>query len=114
MLDHESRELAIELAEHHQVAFAHLIEHGNGVPLCVIGLAMGLDGAHVRHIASVADAHVMKVVADVFDKTTVADGHIAQCGIVDAAVFHEALSDLNGPLAIAQTDPAVKLDTVAS
>ena len=102
MLDHQGRQLAIEVTQQQQVAVAHLVKHGDGVALAVVGLAQGVDGAHVRDIAAVANGHIIQVVADVLDEAVVANGHIAQRGVVDTAVFHETVGDFHGALAVAE------------
>ena len=50
----------------------------------------------------------------VLDEAVVADGHIAQCGVVDAAVFHEAVGDFHGPPPVAQASPAIELHAMAA
>lgn len=114
MLDHEGRELAVQLIEQQQVAIAHLVEHGDGVSLSVIGLADGVDGADVRDVASVANGHIVEVVADVLDETSVADGNIAQRGVIDTAVLDKTVGHLDGALAIAQFYPSVKLHAMTA
>ena len=114
MLDHKRRQLAVEVSQQQQVAVAHLVEHGDGVALAVVGIANGVDGAHIRDIAPVTDGHIIQIVTDILDEAVVSDGHIAQRGVVDAAVLHKAVSDFHCSAAVTQSRPSVELHTMAA
>ena len=114
VLDHERRQLAVQFTQQQQVTIAHLVEDGDGVALAIIRLAVSVDSAHVGDIAAVADGHVVQVVADILDQAVVADSHVAQRGIVDAAVLHKAFGNLYCSASVTQTRPAIKLHSVTT
>ena len=114
MLDHEGRQLAIEFTEQQQVAVAHLVEDCDGVALAIVGLALGVDGAHVGDVAPVTDGHVIQVITDILDQAVVADSHVAQRSVIDAAILYKAVGNFHGAAAISQARPAVELHTVAT
>lgn len=114
MLYHERSQLAVKFTEQQEVAVAHFVKDCNGVSLTVVGLALGLDGAHIGDVATVTNDHVIQIVADILDEAVIANGHIAQRGIVDAAVLHEAVGDLHCAAAVTQAGPAVELHTMAA
>ena len=95
MLHHECRELAIQVTEDDGVAVARLVEHRDEVALAVGGTFRGLDDAHIRDEAVVANGIVVDVSAHILDEAVVTDGHIAQGGITDAAGLHESLADFH-------------------
>ena len=76
MLDHEGRQLAIEFVQQQQVAITHLVEHSNCVPLAIVRFSHGVNGAHVRDIATITDGHIIQVVADILNQAVITDGHI--------------------------------------
>ena len=114
MLDHERCKLAVEFAEQHQIAVSHLVKDSNGVSLTIIGVALGVDGAHIRNIASVTDGDVVHVVADVLDEASVTDGDIAQCRVIDATILDKPFSNLDCTFAVAQSCPTVELNTMTA
>ena len=114
VLHHQGSKLAVQVAEQQQVAVTHLVEYRDGVALAIVGVTLRVDGAHIGDIAAVTNCHVVQVVADILNQAVVADGHVAQRGIVDAAVFHKAVGDFDSAFATAQACPAVELHTMAA
>ena len=108
VLDHEGGKLAVQESEHHDVAFAHLVEHRHHVALAEGGALDGLHHTDVGDVAVGSDGVVVDVVAYVLYQTVVADSHIAQGGIAYARVLAEAGAHLNGTLEDAKADVAVE------
>ena len=108
MLHHEGGKLAIEVVEEDDVAVAHLVEYGDEVALAKGGSLGRLHLRDVGDIAVVADSVVVDVVACLLDEAIVADGDIAERGVVDARVFLEAGAYLDVLLHLAQSDVAIE------
>ena len=64
--------------------------------LAVIGMALGIDGAHIGDVAAVAD------------------GDVAQRRVIDAAVLDKAFGDFDGAVSTAQACRSVKLHSMAT
>ena len=110
VLHHEGGQLRVEFTEQGDVAVAHLVEHGDGGAGAVGGSLGGLDGGDVGDVAVVADGVVVDEVAHLLDEAVVTHADVAQRGIVDAGVLHEALAHLYLLLEGAQLYVAVEDD----
>ena len=108
VLHHEGRQLAVQVAEENDVAVAHFVEYRDEIALAIGGSLGCLHGTDVADVAIVAYRVVIDVVADVFNQTVVANGHVAQCCVVDAGVFEETTAHLDVFLEVTDVDFAVE------
>ena len=114
MFHHQCCQLAVQFTEEDEVAVSGLVEHGNEPSLSVGGFLARVDGAHVGDIASVADVHVIDKVANVLNQASIANGHIAQCGIVNATILDKTVTHFYSSLAASQPCLSIENHAVAS
>ena len=108
MLHHERGKLAVQSVIEYHVAVANLVEYRYEIALTVGRTFGSLHGAYVRYVAVVAYCVVVYVVADVLYEAVVADGYVAQGGVVYARVLNKTLAHLHAFLKRAELYGAVE------
>ena len=108
VLHHKGGNLTVQLAEDGHVAVAHLVQHRDGGTFAEGGIVCGLERTYIGYVAVVADGIVVDIVAHLLDQTVVADGHVAEGGVIDTRVLGESLGHLNHLVEGAQTDIAIE------
>ena len=108
VLYHEGCQLAVQVAEENDVAVAHFVEYRDEIALAISSALGCLHGTDIADVAVVANRVVVDVVADVFNQTVIANGHVAQGGVVDAAVFEETTAHFDVFLEVTDVNFAVK------
>ena len=98
--------------EEYHIAVAHLVEHANEVTFTKRSAIGSLHSRDVADVTVVADGVVVDKVAYLLDQAVVADGDIAQGGIIDAGMLGEALGNLYLLLEHAETDVTIEYYTM--
>ena len=109
---HKGCQLRVQIVEKQHIAVTHLVEYTDQVTFAKGSTIGGFHCRDVRDIAVTADGIVVDEVTDLLDKTVIANGDITQRGIVDTRMFRKAFGYFNSLFKNAQTDVAIKHDTV--
>ena len=98
--------------EQDDVAVTHLVEHADQMTFAKGSTLGGLHRRDIGNIAVITNGVVVNEIAYLLYQTIIANGDVAQRGVVDSWVLGKALGNLHLLFELTQADVAIEYHTV--